>query len=1502
MYVPPLYHREQERDSCGVGFVADVSGRARFEILDLALRCVTNLTHRGALDADARTGDGAGVMLQVPRRFFFEEARRLGGAPARPDDVAVGMIFLPGDDGDAAERCREAVARAAAAQGMAVFGWREVPVDPSVLGEQAARSRPQIEQLLLGRPEGADDAAFERALYLARRAAERWALAEGIGGFYVPSFSHRTIVYKGLLVAHQLSEFYEDLRNPAFETSLAVFHQRYSTNTLPNWFLAHPYRFLAHNGEINTLQGNRNWLRAREPELHSAVWGERIGELLPIIQPGGSDSASLDNALEMLVLSGRDIRHALMMLVPEAWENMPNMPRLRRDFYEYHACLTEPWDGPAAIAFSDGTVVGATLDRNGLRPARYVLTEGGLLIVGSEVGMVPVDERRIVEKGRLGPGQMIAVDTARGALLRNDEIKDCIAGRRPYGEWVATNLVHLDEHLKTHAVEPVQPGDNLKGLQAAFGYTREEIGFVLKPMAAEGKEAVGSMGDDTPLAVMEARDRLLYSYFKQKFAQVTNPPIDPIREELVMSLDTYLGRRRSLLEEEPAHARLLHLASPLMINEEIQAVRSLSNGICRAATLEMLFPVSDGPEGLRRALERLCRQAVEAVDAGKNVLILTDRGVDAAHAPIPALLATGAVHHHLIREGRRMRASLVVETGEARDVHQIALLIGYGASAVNPYLALETVSDLFFSGALRGLDLERALANYETAVDAGLLKIISKMGISTISAYHGAQIFEAIGLSNEVVDLAFAGTPSRVGGATFADLAAEVLERHAAVFGAEAAPRLREGGFYRFRREGEYHAYNPEVVKALHDVARSGAYDAYKEYSRLVHSRPPTALRDLLDFRPVGPPISVTEVEPVESIVRRFVTTAMSLGALSPEAHQTLAVGMNRLGARSNTGEGGEEPDRFWERRDGDSGNSKIKQVASARFGVTPAYLAAAEELEIKMAQGSKPGEGGQLPGHKVSALIASVRHTLPGTPLISPPPHHDIYSIEDLAELIHDLKQANPRARVAVKLVAEEGVGTIAAGVAKGYADIVHISGGEGGTGASPLSSIKNAGVPLELGLAEAQQVLVMNELRSRVTLRADGGLKTGRDVVVAAMLGADEYGFGTAALVAIGCQMARQCHLNTCPVGVASQRPDLRAKFPGRPEHVVAFFHNVAQEVREILAGLGARCLDDVIGRTDLLCQVDRELPRGRRLDLSALITPPPQGRPLRAMQPRNDRRATTLDERIIADAAEALDHRRHVWLSYQIANSDRAVGARLSGEIARRFHHEGLPEGTIEVKLFGTAGQSFGAFLHKGVRLILQGDANDYVGKGMGGGEIAIRPPALSRLVTHKNVIVGNTCLYGATGGSLFAAGRAGERFAVRNSGARAVVEGVGDHGCEYMTEGVVVVLGETGRNFGAGMSNGIAYVLDETGDFPARLNPELVAIKRIASEEDEEMLRSLILRHVQLTASPRGQTILNHWETFLPLFWKVAPHTAISEEGPMTVIHRHLASIRAALAMG
>jgi glutamate synthase (ferredoxin) len=1498
-----LYDASVFHDACGTGFVANVDGTRSHRVVELAVEGVRNLTHRGAVNADAFTGDGAGVTIQVPFELLRHDCERLGSPIEDPDDLAVAMVFLFGGEPDR-QAARELLEAEVCHLEMGIIGWREVPVDPSVLGGLALETLPTVAQLLIRRPEHRQGPDFERALYLARRRAER-AFRERELDCYVVSMSSRTVVYKGLMVAPQLPRFYPDLTDERVVSSIALFHQRFATNTLPNWKLAQPFRLVAHNGEINTLLGNRNWMAAREPEMTSSVWGEAIEDLKPVIWPIGSDTASLDEALELLLHSGRDLLHAMMMLIPEAWENMPNMDPQLRAFYEYHACLMEPWDGPAAVAFTNGSTVAAILDRNGLRPARYQVTGDGLVVFASEVGLVGLKPSEIVESGRLGPGEMIAVDTQRRRLLHNQEIKQEIASRRPYGDWVRRNLIHLktaeadggNGHVRRIA-------HDLTSLQRLHGYTHEEIEYVVKPMAHDGKEPVGSMGDDTPLSVLQDESRLLYTYFKQKFAQVTNPAIDSVREEIVMSLDTYLGRRRSILEATPEAARLVHLTSPLMLDEELAALRRTQNEDIKVATLYARFPVAGGPSALEPALNDLCAAADLAVDEGHTVLVVSDRLVDENWAPIPMLVAVATVHHHLIRTGRRMRTSIVAETGDARDVHHFAALISFGASAVNPYLAYQTLFALDEEGGFEETDggLQKALSQYEKAVNTGILKIMSKMGISAVSSYHGAQIFEALGIGPQVIARCFPGTTSRIGGIGFDEIARDAIERHGEAF--PQAKRLPHGGWYKYRRDGDYHANSPQMWRQLHEVAQGGGDEAYREYLEVLEAAPPVSLRDLLRIESDREPIDVSEVESIESITKRFQTGAMSLGALSPEAHEDIARAMNVLGGRSNTGEGGEDPRRYAPDGDKRDANSQVKQVASGRFGVTPAYLAGARELEIKISQGSKPGEGGQLPGFKVNPYIAQLRHVMPGTPLISPPPHHDIYSIEDLAQLIYDLKMANPEAKVVVKLVAAEGVGTIAAGVAKGYADVIQISGAEGGTGASPLSSIKYAGAPWEMGVAETQQALVANRLRGRVVLRTDGGFKSARDVIVGALLGAEQYGFGTAAMIAVGCKMARQCHLNTCPVGVATQREDLRAKYFGKPDYLVTFLIHVAEEVRQSLAGMGYRSIDEIVGRADLLRQVEfpGEGHRYENIDLSRVIAPvdPENREPHRSTQPRNDREeGQTLDDRIIAEVQDAIEHQRPVAKRYEIKNTDRTVGARLSGRIARKYGDHGLPYGTINLHFTGSAGQSFGAFLARGVRLQLTGEANDYVGKGMGGGEIVVRPHPDSPL-TSQAVLVGHTLLYGATGGNLFVAGAAGERFAVRNSGARAVVEGIGDHGCEYMTDGVVVILGETGRNFGAGMSNGVAFVLDERGDFRARVNQELVGLEQVTAPEDIELLEALVRSHVELTGSRRGRQILSQWRLNLPKFWKVAPKFAITDEGAMTVVRRHLESVRAAMA--
>ncbi len=1464
-----------EKDACGVGFIANISGSRSHEILKMAIQAVTNLTHRGAVAADAKTGDGAGILTQIPEKLFRKEVDKFEAHVDSIDDLAVGMIFLPQNDIVAQKRGREIVTNILQQYGCPLIGWRSVPTDVSALGEKALATLPMIQQVLIGRPPRISSDKFERHLYLICKELEHRITEEQLDGFHITSFSHQTIVYKGLLVAPQLATFYSDLQNPDFEAALAVFHQRYSTNTSPTWSLAQPFRMLAHNGEINTLMGNRNWMRAREAELNSPVWNEDIKKLVPIINPLGSDSMSLDNVLELLAHSDYSILQSMMRLIPEAYEQIPDMPPALKACYEYLSCVSEPWDGPAAVAFTDGNIVGASLDRNGLRPARYKVTDDGLVVMGSEVGIIELDDSRVVRKGRLGPGQMIAVDTNKGRLLTDTDIKHEVAHQKPYANWVE-QTINLDD-LKPKSLGSTTPvPDDLDKYQKAFGYMIEDVERFIKPMVLQAKEAVGSMGDDAPPAVISKHPRLLYHYFKQLFAQVTNPPIDSLRERLVMSLTTRLGRRRSILTETEKHAYLIRLNSPILTNEELEALKQHDNAEFKHVTIPVHFPVASGIQGLETALDTLCNKVIDAVTAGNTLLILSDRDVNADNSPIPMLLAVGAVHHHLIREGKRMQVSLIVEAGDPREEHHYAVLLGYGADAINPYLVFSTILHLGENNEFEDLTTEQAILNYQEAVEKGILKIMAKMGISTVSSYRGAQIFEAIGINSTVIDRCFTGTPSRLGGIGFEHIAAETLHFHTKAFGAtDDRKTLQEAGYFRFRRHGEFHAFNPTVFKAMHKFVKSGETADYTEYAQAVEVGEPSSLRDLLDFKPATP-IPIEEVEPAEDIVRRFTTGSMSFGALSRETHETLAIAMNRLGAKSGSGEGGEDSGRFERQPNGDLASSAIKQVASGRFGVTPQYLASARELEIKMAQGSKPGEGGQIPGHKVTLEIAKIRHSIPGVPLISPPPHHDIYSIEDLAQLIYDLKQVNPRAKVAVKLVSEFLIGTIAAGVAKGYADVIQVSGHEGGTGASPLSSIKNAGTPWELGLAETQQRLVANDLRDRVVLRVDGGMRSGRDIVIAAMLGAEEYGFGTAAMVATGCIMARQCHLNTCPVGVATQDPALRAKFPGTPEMVVNFMLGVANEVRTILANLGHTSLNDVIGRPELLETAKLvEYPKAATLDLTEILLPadPTGEMPRYHLHERNNRVDTPLDDQILIDAAKAIEKKEPIQLSYPILNTHRTVGAKLSGEIAYQYGDELLPKESIRCYFTGSAGQSFGAFCSTGIQLVLTGEANDYVGKGMAGGEIVIKPSPDARFKTHENTIIGNTVLYGATNGSLYAAGRAGERFCVRNSGATTVVEGVGDHGCEYMTGGTVVILGETGRNFGAGMTGGIGYVLDENQEFEKKINPQLIKLERITDKADEDILVGLIQKHLELTGSHHAEKILNNWGAFLPFFWKI-----------------------------
>lgn len=1487
-----LYRPEFEHDACGTGFVANISGFRSHKIIQRALACLCNLIHRGALDADAKSGDGAGVLTQIPYKLFRREIQAAGKQLFHDEDLAVGMIFLPTKDAYIQAHCRHILEETVSKHGLSVLGWRKVPVNAAILGDKAAATAPLIEQIMVTRPDARSMSPdmFERRLFLVRKEVEAMVASQRIEGFYIPSFSSRTLVYKGMFTGTQLERYYLDLTDPDFETALALFHQRYSTNTFPTWALAQPFRTLSHNGEINTIRGNRNWMRAREAEQHSPHWGGYGDILRPVITPGNSDSASLDNAAEFLSLSGRGILNTMMMLVPCAYQSEPELDSDVLGFYRFHECITEPWDGPAALTFSDGRIVGACLDRNGLRPARYKITEDGMILLSSEVGVGQIPDAVVVEKGRLGPGQFIAVDTFSASLLRDHEIKKETASRHPFGAWKSQNLCRMTEWVKnTPPPSQSTPDPQTFRTQAyCLGLNEEEIKMIIQPQLQKGEEPIGSMGDDAPLAVLSNRPRPLHHYFRQLFAQVTNPAMDPIREKLVMSSTVYCGRRPNWLAESPEHVRLLRLESPVLNDTELQAIRSNTQPHLRVAEISTLFKVTENAEdSFSDTLFQVIVQAEKAVREGASLLIFSDRGVNAEHAALPMLAVVGGVHHHLIRKGLRMRASIICDSGECRDVHHFACLIGYGAEAVNPYLIWQLASQLLAEGALPDLSLSSAIENFRKSINQGLFKILSKMGISTIRSYHGAQLFEAIGIGDDLIDHFFEGTPSSVGGIGMKELARETIHRHQQGLEWVAQGKAPEAGWIRYRAKGEAHSITPPVIQSLHQFvgikgeAKAGNMEDYRKFAQAVESNSPISLRHLLRFKPAQP-VPLSEVEPIEEIRRRFTTAGMSLGALSVEAHETLAVAMNRIGGMSNSGEGGEDRERFTPLDNGDSKNSRIKQVASGRFGVTAEYLASASEIEIKIAQGAKPGEGGQLPGHKVSALIARLRHSTPGVMLISPPPHHDIYSIEDLAQLIYDLKQVNPRAKVCVKLVAEAGVGTIAAGVAKAHADVILISGHDGGTGASPLSSIKYAGSPWEIGLAEAQQVLLLNGLRNRVTLRADGGMRTGRDIVLAAILGAEEFNFGTMALIAMGCVYVRQCHLNTCPVGVATQRDDLRAKFKGTAEAVVRYLDAVSQEVREILASIGARSINEIIGHPELLEQISiPDHPKANTLDLRKVLHVPdiaPFTKRYHTWE-RNDKlEDLCLDSRILQDAKSSLRTGKPIELKYKVRNIHRSIGAQLSGEIAYRYGDDGLNEKTIRLHLEGSAGQSLGCFLVRGVQIRLEGEANDYVGKGMSGGEIIIKPPKTCSFEASENVILGNTVLYGATGGTLFASGRAGERFAVRNSGAVAVVEGIGDHGCEYMTKGTVVVLGSVGKNFGAGMSGGLAFVLDEANRLPATFNKAMVGLSRLESADDQQMLRRLIERHLQATDSAKARHILEHWENYLQMFWKVSPIAA------------------------
>ena len=1518
--VQGLYDPRNEHDACGVGFVAHIKGTKSHGIVEQALEILRNLDHRGAVGADPLLGDGAGILIQIPDALLRRWAESEGKDLPAPGDYAVAMCFLPQDE-PARDFVIEVFERFIAKEGQHLVGWRDVPTTLDGLGKTVIEQMPVMRQCIIRRGENCPDQdAFERKLLAIRKQTQNplAAMAEkhglpGVTQLYMPSFSSRTVVYKGLLLADQVGSFYDDLRDPLCVSALGLVHQRFSTNTFPSWKLAHPYRFIAHNGEINTVRGNVNWMNARRRTMESELLGPDLDKMWPLIPHGQSDTASLDNALELLLAGGYSLAHAVMMLIPEAWAGNPLMDAKRRAFYEYHAALMEPWDGPAAVAFTDGRQIGATLDRNGLRPARFSITRDDLVCMASESGVLPFREEDIVRKWRLQPGRMLLIDLDEGRIIEDEEIKAQLASEEPYEEWLAAAQYKLKELAVVEPEEAAlpEPTSSLLDRQQAFGYTQEDIAKFLEPMAATGDDPIGSMGTDTPIAVLSNRSRLLYDYFKQNFAQVTNPPIDPIREELVMSLVSMIGPRPNLLGHDAGTHKRLEVDQPILTNADIAKIRSVEaalDGAFRTETIDATWDAATGAAGLEMAIKEMCWAATEAVLADKNILILSDRAQDAGRIAMPALLATAAVHHHLVRQGLRMQTGLVVETGEAREVHHFCVLAGYGAEAINPYLAFETLESIRVARELP-LSPYEVEKNYLKAVGKGVLKVMSKMGISTYQSYCGAQIFDAVGLSSAFIDKYFTGTATMIEGVGLAEIAEETVRRHAAAYGDSPLYRkmLDVGGMYQLRLRGEEHAWTAENVAALQHAVRGNIPDKYREFAQTINDQSARMLtiRGLLDFKPANDPVSLEEVEPASDIVKRFATGAMSFGSISREAHTTLAVAMNRIGGKSNTGEGGEEPDRFVPLPNGDSMRSAIKQVASGRFGVTTEYLVNADDIQIKMAQGAKPGEGGQLPGDKVDKVIGKTRHSTPGVGLISPPPHHDIYSIEDLAQLIHDLKNVNGKARVSVKLVSEVGVGTVAAGVSKCKADHVTISGYEGGTGASPLTSLTHAGSPWEIGLAETQQTLLLNNLRSRIAVQADGGLRTGRDVAVAALLGADEFGFATAPLIAAGCIMMRKCHLNTCPVGVATQDPVLRARFTGQPEHVINYFFFVAEELRAIMAELGFRTVGEMVGRVD--CLDTREAIthwKARGIDLSRLLhrVEPAPGTTLGWSGTQDHGLDAALDNTLIAAAQPALERGEVVRIESKVRNVNRTVGAMLSGEVAKRHGHRGLPAGTIHVTLSGVAGQSFGAFLAHGVTLDLTGDANDYVGKGLSGGRVIVRPPSHVDRAANENIIVGNTVLYGAIAGEAYFNGVAGERFAVRNSGAVAVVEGTGDHGCEYMTGGVVVVLGRTGRNFAAGMSGGVAYVYDPEGRFPALCNAAMVDVLPVSAERDEEdgtgrpqqrgldvadfgmgdmlrhdaeRLRILVERHHLHTGSKHARALLDNWAEALPHFVKVMP---------------------------
>ncbi|TRT88099.1 MAG: glutamate synthase large subunit [Microcystis aeruginosa Ma_OC_H_19870700_S124] len=1472
-----LYDPQFEHDACGVGFIVHKTGKKSHDIVEQALTILLNLDHRGACGAEKNTGDGAGILCQIPDLFFRKVTSNLGFTLPAAGQYGVGMLYTA-PDAEIRGKSRQEFEKIAAEEGLKVLGWRDVPTDNSSLGNSAKSTEPFIEQVFIERDANlSDDLAFERKLYVIRKRSH--LSRQSFNRYWYPcSISSRTIVYKGQLMPVQVGDYFPDLHDPDFQSALGLVHSRFSTNTFPSWERAHPYRYIAHNGEINTLRGNINWMHARQSMFASPLFGEDIKRIQPVINIEGSDSLIFDNALELMVLSGRSLPHAVMMMIPEPWAAHESMSDEKKAFYEYHSCLMEPWDGPASIAFTDGTMMGAVLDRNGLRPSRYYVTKDDLVIMASEAGVLPIEPERVAFKGRLQPGRMFLVDMKEGRIVADEEIKEGIAKAKPYRQWLNENLVNLDD-LPAVETAPPETAVSLIQQQTAFGYTFEELRLLLAPMGRDGVEAVGSMGSDTPLAVLSDRPKLLYDYFQQLFAQVTNPPIDSIREEIITSPITTIGAERNLLDPQPESCHLIKLNSPILTNAQL--ARLQGNSEFKTVTIPILFDPTSGVEGMRSTIEAICQEVDEAILAGASIIILSDRGIDKNHAPIPSLLAVAGLHHHLIRQGTRTRVGLVLESGEPREVHHYALLLGYGCGAINPYLAFATLGSMIEEGLLVGVDHQTACKNYIKAATKGVIKVASKIGISTLQSYRGAQIFEAIGLNRSVVDRYFTWTASRIEGADLEIIAKESLLRHGHAFPDRDVNvhTLDIGGEYQWRKDGEAHLFSPETIHTLQQAVKLGKYDLFKKYSQLVNQQNQKffTLRGLLTFKN-RESIPIEEVEPIEAIMKRFKTGAMSYGSISKEAHESLAIAMNRIGGKSNTGEGGEDSERYtWTNERGDSKNSAIKQVASGRFGVTSLYLSQARELQIKMAQGAKPGEGGQLPGKKVYPWIAKVRHSTPGVGLISPPPHHDIYSIEDLAELIHDLKNANRAARVSVKLVSEVGVGTIAAGVAKAHADVVLISGFDGGTGASPQTSIKHAGLPWELGLAETHQTLVLNNLRSRIAVETDGQMKTGRDVVVATLLGAEEFGFSTAPLVTLGCIMMRVCHLNTCPAGVATQDPLLRKNFIGDPEYTVNFMKFIAQEVREIMAELGFRTLNEMVGRTDVLEPKQAvEHWKAKGIDLTPILyqpeVAPEVGRYCQI--PQDHGLDKCLDITVLLDLCkDAIEKGEKVKATLPIKNINRVVGTILGNEITKR-HWEGLPEDTVHLHFQGSAGQSFGAFVPKGVTLELEGDANDYVGKGLSGGKIIVYPPKGSTFVAEENIIIGNVALYGATSGEVYISGVAGERFCVRNSGVNTVVESVGDHACEYMTGGKVVVLGPTGRNFAAGMSGGVAYVLDESGDFATRCNTQMVALEALEGEEIND-LRELIQRHADYTHSQKAALVLANWSEMLPKFVKVMP---------------------------